>query len=163
MSARSRSHPPADVDADTLDDDLGPPPATDSTVHVAEIRLWKLERGQAENRDLQREALEILRAVQGYLGQLTELERAREARVSLGRLVLEILRGVLDRLVTPEGLAGLAKIAQWVALTTVMLAAIVYGVGMSGYGVTIGTGGSIGISAPEDPPAPSPGQPVPVP
>lgn len=172
MTARSRgerSHPPAtapDVDVDDGDPDsdgLGPPPATESTVHVAELRLWKLERGQIEGRALQREAIEILRLIQGYLGQLTELERAREARVSLARLALEILRGVLERLAAPEALTHLAVIARWVGVTVVALAAIVYGVGVSGYGVTIGTGGSIGITGPADPPAPNPGQPVPTP
>ena len=91
MPARDRSHPAPDVDADADSDqgDLGPPPPATSTVHVAELRLWKLEQGQRENRDLQREALDILREVAKFLGQLTDLERAREARVSLARLAVE--------------------------------------------------------------------------
>ena len=167
MSARSRSVPPTDVDtdADTLDDDLGPPPPTGSTVHVAELRLWKLEQGQRENRDLQREALDILREVAKYLGQLTDLERAREARVSLARLGVEKVGTLLERLSAPEALVHVATIARWGGVTAVALCAIVYGVGLSGYGFTIGSVGGLSgsVVAPADPPAPSPGEPVPTP
>lgn len=167
MPARDRSHPPPEVDADADSDqgDLGPPPSTSSTVHVAELRLWKLEQGQRENRDLQREALEILRAVQGYLGQLTDLERAREARVSPGRLAIEKAGTLLERLSAPEALVHVATIARWGGVTAVALCAIVYGVGLSGYGFTIGSVGGLSgsVVAPADPPAPSPGQPVPTP
>jgi hypothetical protein len=171
MPARDRSHPPdvaaeVDADADSDQGDLGPPPPTSSTVHVAELRLWKLEKGQRENRDLQREALDILREVAKYLGQLTDLERAREARVSLARLAVEKVGTLLERLSAPEALVHVATIARWGGVTAVALCAIVYGVGLSGYGFTIGSVGGLSgsVVAPvDDPPAPSPGQPVPSP
>lgn len=173
MGARTRADPtppPVDTDPDADSDQgdglgLGPRPSAAAMLEVSELRLWKLERGQIESRDLQREALEILRAVAGYLGQLTDLERAREARVSLGRLAIEKLGTLLERLSAPEALVHVATIARWGGVTAVALAAIVYGVGLSGYGFTIGSVGGLSgsVVAPADPPAPSPGEPVPAP
>lgn len=172
MGARTRPDPtpppPVDADPDADSDQgdgLGPRPDAKAVLEVSELRLWKLERGQIESRDLQREALEILRAVAAFLGQLTDLERSREARVSLGRLAIEKIGTLLERLSAPEALVHVATIARWGGVTAVALCAIVYGVGLSGYGFTIGSVGGLSgsVVAPADPPSPNPGQPVPSP
>lgn len=175
MPARDRSHPPPEVDADADSDQgdgPGPRPSTDSVLHVGERRLWRIERDLAdtkktagENLELHADTNEILRGIKTLLGQMVDLDRAREARVSLGRLAIEKAGTLLERLSAPEALVHVATIARWGGVTAVALCAIVYGVGLSGYGFTIGSVGGLSgsVVAPADPPAPSPGEPVPTP
>lgn len=171
----AHDHQQSDVDADADSDQgdgPGPRPSTDSVLHVGERRLWRIERDLADTKAATAETLElhvatneILRGIQTFLGQMVDMERAREARVSIVRLAVEKVGTLLERLSAPEALVHVATIARWGGVTAVALCAIVYGVGLSGYGFTIGSVGGLSgsVVAPADPPAPSPGEPVPTP
>lgn len=141
---------PDDDDVDPLDEVTGthPVPGLDVARHLSEIR-----------RTLRKQT-EILRAVEGFLERLTAIEEERVRHGTLWRGVCEAVRGGADRLaglveraLEPQALAGLGVIVRWVALMVVALAAIVYGVSLTGWGVTLGTqlGDAMGITEPSDP------------
>lgn len=143
--------------------------------HLSEIR-----RGQREHAAILRDHTQILDAVRGCMERLTSIEEERSRRGTLLRAVLDAVRAGADRFASlveralePQVLGALGVIVRWLALSVVATAAIVYGVSLTGWGVTLGTqlGEAVeGLTAPvdtgmrrADPPAPSPGEPRPMP
>lgn len=142
--------PPDDDDVDPLDEITGthPVPGLDVARHLQALR------------EGQRKHTEILEAVKGCMERLTAIEEERLRHGTLVRGVCEAMRGggdrvasIVERALEPQVLAGLGVIVRWVALMVVALAAIVYGVSLTGWGVTLGTqlGDAMGITEPADP------------
>jgi hypothetical protein len=84
-----------------------------------------------------------------------------ELQPGVVRLAVEKTASLFERALAPDAIIHVVKIAGWVGITAICIVAITYGVGLSGYGFTIG---NVGVTAPTEPPGPVPvAVPMPVP